>query len=234
MRRFEVLVCDDNAAACQNLVHRIQELQLNVKGFTKEQDLAEYVRWTPGQYVILLDIMFEERDVGIELARELLKINPDCQIVFISSFLEKACDVYEVDHCYFIHKPQLEERLEAALDKAILRLKLSRTRLVVHEKNNPLQLCLEEVVFIQRVNRYSMIHTQKETYQVRESFEQLEERLPVSFCQCHRSYMLNFAHAVEFRSREVEMSDGSVVPVSRPYIIPVREAFSAYAAGELL
>jgi len=35
------------------------------------------------------------------------KIDQLCVIIFMSYFLEKACDVYEVEHCYFVYKPLL-------------------------------------------------------------------------------------------------------------------------------
>ncbi|MDY5881603.1 MAG: hypothetical protein SPJ63_07635, partial [Oscillospiraceae bacterium] len=44
---------------------------------------------------------------------------PTSKIIFISSYSGYLMDVYETEHVYFVLKPNMEERLPAALQKAL-------------------------------------------------------------------------------------------------------------------
>ena len=58
---------------------------------------------------------------GIELAKQLNAALPQCAIIFVSSFLGFATDVYEAEHTYFILKSELEQRIGTALQRALNR-----------------------------------------------------------------------------------------------------------------
>lgn len=56
--------------------------------------------------IAVLDIQMDEM-TGIELAKQLNAALPQCAIIFVSSFLGFATDVYEAEHTYFILKSEL-------------------------------------------------------------------------------------------------------------------------------
>lgn len=70
--------------------------------------------------IAVLDIQMDEM-TGIELAKQLNAALPQCAIIFVSSFLGFATDVYEAEHTYFILKSELEQRIGTALQRALNR-----------------------------------------------------------------------------------------------------------------
>ena len=150
----------------------------SVSEFTKERDtLSDYS-------IFILDI-FIGQDDGIQLAKSILQFFPSSQIIFISSFLEKAIDVYEVDHCYFIYKPKLEEYLPEALNKATLKIEESKQCLTIKLKDKIKVIRFTDIIYIERDKRNTFIHTVSETIRYAENLNLLDEQLPDYFIRCH-------------------------------------------------
>ncbi|EKC47003.1 Response regulator of the LytR/AlgR family, partial [human gut metagenome] len=59
---------------------------------------------------------------GIRLAQSMKHYAPFCQIIFLSSYLSYATEVYETEHIYFILKSQLHQRIGPALHQALTAL----------------------------------------------------------------------------------------------------------------
>lgn len=57
---------------------------------------------------------------GIDLARELKKIDPNTRVVFVTAFNQYAIDAFEVDAVGYLMKPYSRESLEKELKKAAL------------------------------------------------------------------------------------------------------------------
>ncbi|RKJ30119.1 LytTR family transcriptional regulator, partial [Butyricicoccus sp. 1XD8-22] len=50
---------------------------------------------------------------------------------------------------------------------------------------------LTEIIFIERLNRKSVIHTINKQYETYESLFDLSQQLDKNFCRCHKSYIVN-------------------------------------------
>ena len=230
---YEITLCEDDAVQNENLVSWLQEhfSQAHVCAFTSGHALIDHVRQHPAKRIILMDIMLDEGASGIEAARTIKTIDPGCVIVFLSSFLEKACDVYEVDHCYFVYKPQKEKRLEPALKKALSVLMEKPRSLIAHA--GACTLCIDPgtSVYLARIKRYTLSHCIDQTYKVKEDLENLQEQLPGTFSRCHRSFLVNFRYVRSYMVHDLEMKNDKLIPVSRRYVQPVRKAFHQYLSS---
>ncbi len=56
------------------------------------------------------------------MAQSMKHYAPFCQIIFLSSYLSYATEVYETEHIYFILKSQLHQRIGPALHQALTAL----------------------------------------------------------------------------------------------------------------
>ncbi len=66
-----------------------------------------------------LDVEMPQME-GIELARELKKLDPNTRVVFVTAFNQYALDAFEVDAVGYLMKPYSREKLEKELQKAAL------------------------------------------------------------------------------------------------------------------
>ena len=209
-----------------DLPHDAIKTYQSVSEFTKDRDtLSDYS-------IFILDICIDQDD-GIELAKNILQLFPSSQIIFISSFLEKAIDVYEVEHCYFIYKPKLEAYLPDALNKASHKIEEAKQCLIIQLKDKVKVIRFADIIYIERNKRNTFIHTVSETIRYAENLNLLDEQLPDYFIRCHNSFIFNIKFALEIKRTSVLLENRITIPVSRKYQLNVKAATHHYLMKEL-
>ena len=179
------------------------------------------------------DIVFMDIEMGghsgIETAREALRRYPLMQVIYISQYLEYISPVYETEHLYFIYKPELEAYLEAALKKAVKAISESRSGILEVSWNKiKFYIPQEEIVYMERMLRTTVICTAKEVYKTADGLQELLEKLKGSFVRCQRSYVVNLRHVASYHSTYFEMADGKQISISRNYQDSVKKKLSEY------
>ena len=82
----------------------------DISDFRDPTLLLEHLRKTDCQpHIALLDICMPEQEHPFGAKHEALRAF--CQIIFLSSYLSYATEVYETEHIYFILKSQLHQRI---------------------------------------------------------------------------------------------------------------------------
>ena len=119
----KIAICDDDV----DFLKRIHDLIMiqgrsylpELRLFSESTELFRAVNeeaYLPD--IAVLDIVMPGGG-GIETAKKLNIICPKCSIIFLSAYLTLATEVYEARHSYFVLKNQAEERIGAALEKAM-------------------------------------------------------------------------------------------------------------------
>lgn len=119
-------------------------------------------------------------------------------------------------------------RLQKALMKAITILQSMQKVLSIRSGSKQKVIPIKNIAMIERVKRYSYIHTETEVIRVTESLEELFSSLSASFHQCHRSYLINFEHVKEMQRTDFLTDTGLLVPISRAYSKEIQQAFQSY------
>jgi transcriptional regulator with XRE-family HTH domain len=89
----------------------------NVVGFSSRPEVLNYVHENPVA-LLFLDIVLG-RDNGLDLCRELLKIRPRTNVIYLTNYKEYSFDAWDTGACGFMLKPlELE-----AVRKQILNLR---------------------------------------------------------------------------------------------------------------
>ena len=139
---LQIAVCDDEKLYLNEVLKILHETldgpPNKIQAFQNSAALIAAVEedgYIPD--IAVLDIRMDEVD-GITLAKQLNKASPTSKIIFISSYSGYLMDVYETEHVYFVLKPNMEERLPAALQKALA----STARL---RRNEHRKLCVRGV-----------------------------------------------------------------------------------------
>ncbi|WP_276813415.1 LytR/AlgR family response regulator transcription factor [Faecalibaculum rodentium] len=236
-RKTELILCEDDDLQRQNLARTISAMapDLTVTELRDAAGLQRFLQkplYEPGHRIYLMDIVLGNGENGIDLARFIHRIDPNAPIIFMSAYLEKSCEVYEVEHCYFIYKPQKEQRLKAALAKAMKQLEEQPQPLVIHDGTAVYRIDPSAILCMERVRRCTYITCRNRILKAREDLEELLKHLPDTFVQCHRSYVVNFAMTSAFYGTEFEMANGLHIPVSRARQQEIRQAYSGFLLKE--
>lgn len=235
---MNLAICDDNpnqSKMAHSLVQKMPEFShFTIIDFDSPGKLLgefEHYRFE----IVIADISFGDNQMdGIELAAKLSRMMPDCQIIFLTSYLSYATRAYDVEHAYLVYKLEMEERLPLALKKALDRLLIRKKRFLrISQRNATLQLLIAEISYVERIQHVSYIYCGKEVIPVSDKLHDLYIKLsPSYFTHCHQSYLVNLEYVRTFRRTEFILRDQTVIPISRSLYLRVKQDFTRFE-GEM-
>lgn len=225
---MQIAVCDDDKAILTTTKRTIEQYSerrdYTVVDFEMPEELLAYAK-TNRFDMVFMDIELGEIS-GIEVVKKLLKIQPDCQVIYYTNYLHYATEVYETEHCYYLLKGELQKRLPDIILKVEEKLARRKEKLIIKEGDFAKVIEAERIVFIERINRNSLIHTAEETIETRETLDEIYIRLnPVYFVRCHKSYIVNLTCITQYSRMELKLRTGQTLPISRQNIEKVRNLF---------
>ncbi len=112
---MRILCLDDEPLALKMLEQAVKEAKPDAKvsAYRKQADLLEEAKQN-GCDVVFLDIHMRGMN-GVELARELKKVNPKMNIIFVTGFSEYAGEAMKLHASGYIMKPVTAEEVKREL-----------------------------------------------------------------------------------------------------------------------
>ncbi|MBQ9858138.1 MAG: response regulator [Oscillospiraceae bacterium] len=112
-----VIMVDDNKVILNGGMPIIEEVIPNasVTGFTKPSEAVEYAK-TNRVALAFLDIEMGNTS-GLDVCRELLKINPRTNVVYLTAYRDYSFDAWDTGACGFMLKPLTPEGVKKQLKK---------------------------------------------------------------------------------------------------------------------
>ena len=107
------------------------------------------------------------------MAQSMKHYAPFCQIIFLSSYLSYATEVYETEHIYFILKSQLHQRIGPALHQALTALGDRSVQITAQKDGSTHVIALQDVLYLERNLRKTKVITQQGVFLTQESPETL-------------------------------------------------------------
>jgi two-component system LytT family response regulator len=116
-------------------------------------------------------------------------------------------EAFKIAAVDYIVKPIEPTRLFNALEKARKFIQLydqpekrRSKRLDIKLQNSILFLPMEDILFIEKESRKTVIHTKDEKYETNEPLNELETRLDHYFLKTHRSYIVNLKKVIKIEA----------------------------------
>ena len=112
-----VLLVDDEPLIVTGGIPVLQEAMpnANVVGFTKPSQALAFFRENPVA-LAFLDIELG-RTSGLELCREMLRLRPRTNVIYLTAFREYAFDAWDTGACGYLLKPLETETVRAQLSR---------------------------------------------------------------------------------------------------------------------
>lgn len=220
----QIIIIDD----IEEHIKKIKEcIEMSFKSFHiiffkyPEQTIDD-IELFPDNTIFILDIQLLEKN-GIDLAKQIHKVCKNAQIIFSSSYLKNAPDVYEVEHCYFVYKPELQTKLLKAINKALENISESNKIITFHLKDKIKIVNIDNIFYIERNQRYSYICTNDDIIKTQTSLDELKSKLPNYFIRSHNSYIFNAKYLLEIKRTNIILKNNYNIPISRAYKQSVKE-----------
>lgn len=238
MSDMRALIVDDEQPAADRLARLIDELStVEVSAVVMQADqVVERCRELVPD-VVLLDVEMPGLD-GIELARELRRLDPRPAVIFVTAFEQYAVDAFELAAVDYLVKPIRAARLEHALERARSRPVGPGITLRTRLGDRVLSIPVVDIRALVAEDKYTVVHFDKGQALVEDSLVSLEQRFDRQFIRIHRKALvarryLRGLFRDEQGQERVELSGSECQPpVSRRNLSLVRQVLDGREPGE--
>ncbi len=183
--------------------------------------------------IVLLDIQLPQEN-GIALAKKLYRTDKRPALVFVTASPDFAVHGYGVNALGYLVKPVADHALADILAAARERLRPAAAALAVRDANakGMRLLPLASIISMESRNRRVLFHCDGDVVECGGSLGDFQPRLPRTFLQVHKSFIINLDRAVALRKTGVVLDDGTEAPISRRFGKQTAEAFFARLDSE--
>lgn len=235
---MQIVVCEDEILFQKSISEKIERWQqkknypnIQTRFFSSSEDFLE--RWQKGIQVdiLFLDILFTAEMNGMALARQIREKDASMLIVFITNTEAYVKEGYSVRAFRYLNKPVHYGDIAQCLDVAYKQYTIAHNEyLIITASGQRIALRYEDIVCLEAQSPYTVIHLFEKAREekIRIRFADLVPKLPEQFIVCHRSYIANIMHIRKIKRKELTMSDGTQLPVSRQYADAINTAFDSY------
>lgn len=227
---LKVLLADDELgilALTESVLSSMSDLTIVAKAQSVEDARRCFLETEPD--IVILDIQFPDGS-GVELGRELVKLDPEIDVIFITAhpgFTLEAFELYSYD---YILKPidedrvrrtmmQIKKEREAQADSSLIsnkKISDENIKIGVRTENEIVLLNSQDILFIESSGRSVLIHTKDRVIESKETLRNLESRLAGQFFRSHKACLVNInkidkivfwsenAYQIKFKGSEKE------------------------------
>lgn len=227
---YSVLIVDDEFLA-RKLLQGYVAKNTNLNLIGTAQNAAEAFAIIKEQHIdiLLLDIHMPDLN-GIELARTLSDVPA---IIFTTAYSQYALESYEVSAVDYLLKPIAYPRFEAAIEKAIARLKATsepETKgpafMLIKADGRLYKINYADLLYIEGQHEYVSFYTRSKRITGLYSLKSLEDQLPPDqFVRIHKSYIVSIAEIQEIEPTSITVA-GQKLPIGGSYRDTLMERLS--------
>lgn len=236
---MHIIVCEDDSLYLKSIPEKIMRwseenghADITIQTFASSEEFLQ--AWGEGinTDIIFLDIQFQNEMDGMEVARHIRSTDAHVPIVFITNSDAYIRDGYTVCALRYLGKPVQYEEIAPCLDIAYNQYTLSHNEfLILSSAGRRFAIRHAEILYFEAMSPYTCIFKQGDPspIQLRYRFSDVLQKLPQElFVPCHRSYIVNLIHVRCVKRTELFLSNGQRLPVSKPYVRILNDAFDSY------
>lgn len=239
---LNIYICDDNSDFTNKIKNQISII-------IKDKRKCEILTFSNGKEllktfdsdfpdVVLLDIDMPEMD-GFEVASLLQKRKDDVLIVFITSHEDKVYQSYEYHPFWFVRKSHMHD-LNIVIPKLLRKIDIeeekNRCTFNLKAENCTVEIDINTVIYIESFKNDIIIHDRAlGEKQIRCKMIETEKQLyPMNIIRIQNGILVNCRYISKITSREVILTDGTRLGLSRSRIDYVKEEYQNFIRRALI
>ena len=228
-------LCDDNQTFVEDIANRIKMI------LSKDRDF-EIIKFTNGQSLIsqwskqFADVVFLDIDMpgisGFEAAEKLQSSKKNALIIFVTSHEDMVYQSWKYQPFWFVRKSHMEDlnvvfpRLLAKVDAEYEK---ENNYFNLQGENCVVELDINSLMYIESYKHNIIICSKNEKKQVRCKISDAEKQLfPLSIIRVQNGVLVNFRFISKITSREVILTNGYSINLSRDRISFVKDEFQRF------
>lgn len=220
---LRIAICDDDTVLCAQIERIILEdctnnsSHLDVEVFNSGAELCKFIQNEHEFDLIFLDIEMAQIN-GVEVGkiiRNEMK-NQTVQIVYISATTSYCMDLFEIRPMHFLEKPLCAQQIMTQVNLASELCLKAEFVFRYKQKHTSYSELVKNIVYFESQNRMVKMITTSKVTTFYGTMTEIEQQLSKSnFLLIHKSFLVNYAHVIEFGTKELKMSNGQVLAISQ-------------------
>ena len=235
---FEIFVCDDDINITEFLKFFIMKHfgdEYKVITMNRCQELIGMIEMNERvPDILIMDINLKDGN-GIETVKHLQKLHPKLKVIYLTGIINYATTIFETNPAYFLVKPINENNLSGAITKVSKEIEFDKSDSIVIKTNgSEIILYRREIMYVESQGRKLVLYmADGKKSEIYEKMDVIQEQLGASFIRSHKSFLINMKYITERTNKEFYLSDGKVLPISKPNLKDAKIKFISYLGEEL-
>ena len=104
---LRIAVCEDHPITAEEICQKIKQyspMDAQILSFSDADAILSAIReYTFIPHIVFMDIELQTAS-GIQTAKNITSLLPDCQIIYLTNYMDYASQVYETSHIFFYFK----------------------------------------------------------------------------------------------------------------------------------
>lgn len=207
----------DNYFLDKGLNYKIDEYTNGVNLIYEIQDGIDYD----------LIILYIQDYSGIEIAKDLRKLDYNGKIIFITDTAEFAVASYEVEATGYLLRPYSYKKLCTVMDRVIKDYEINIYR--IRQRNSMVKVTYKDILYVESNNSKCILHSDDgSNYTIYKKLNKIEEELNDSrFLRCHQSYLVNM-DCICKADKQFEVSNGDTVNIRQRNLKSIKQIYFDY------
>ena len=233
---LKIAICDDEMSQRRQLQFIIDKTRPGTEISLFESGEAFLEAFRPGFYdLIFMDILMPGMG-GVDATSKIRSIDASVPIVFATSSQDHAMEGYKNRVIRYLMKPFNPTEVGEVLELAA-QMKGVQGGVSVRVNGKDMNFPFEKICYVEQSSHTLYMHMANgATIQLTGKLDDIEAQTPDdSFMRCHKSYLVNLAHAksVDKDLQMFEMKDGDSVHIRRESIREANKLLAEYTMKNL-
>lgn len=234
-----------NIGICDSDIYTQNKIEALLEKFCEESKLKmEISQYCNGEEIckraqlsqidiLFLDVKMNELS-GIDVAKELRKVNYNAKLIFISKTSECIPDLFDYEASGYIGKPIDEDKFNRAIWRVSKRLLQSGEKFYYSAARCLYNVEKRKIVYFESNAHIILIHKENnELEKFRDKLSNVGKQLSSpEFLRIGKSYIVNLNKVKKMNRKSVIMDDGSKIAISRNYSNEVIKAYCEFMEGK--
>lgn len=222
-------ICDDEEIIRNELLRLCEKFKslnlsdINMISFSSGEELLTYERPID---ILFLDIQMKGMN-GLRTAEKIREKDESMIIIFLTGFKGFMQAGYRVRAFRYLLKPVNELELMKTLTEAIKDI-TKNCKAVLGVEGETLFVKLKDIIYVEYVDRYTVIRTLRGSYESTTTMNEWESILNTGdFFRVHKAYIVNMEYIDEI-GKDVLLDNGEKVELAIRQVGKLRKACKAY------
>lgn len=214
---MKAIIVDDEPKAIELLKSHLEHFRSIELTATFRNGLKafEYISKEPVD-LIFLDINMPHIS-GISMSKMLPK---QIKVIFTTAYSEYAVESYEIEAVDYLLKPITLARFTKSIARIISNqqavLEKENKFILVKSSSEIFRIDSNTILFLKKDGNYMIYHCPDQKIMARETIQESMDKLPATFIQTHKSYIVNIDNVSRYGKNELTVGDKKI-PLSDSY-----------------